>query len=179
MLKRQRAPSPRASASSNVPLVADDSPRQKRRRILPPALDGNVRGRIWEDSGEDDGEEDYESADEEGQDQGEGRGSLEYKFANSMLYELHALNRHRQAFTASSHQHWPYGLPSTHPGKGGSMAPAPRVHHNEAKTFPQESSGAGNLSADELQKVTQRYEETNKRLGVLFLSRRKELEDKE
>ncbi|KAK0208525.1 hypothetical protein DFS33DRAFT_452884 [Desarmillaria ectypa] len=177
MLKRQRAPSPRASASGDVPLVADDSPRQKRRRILPPALDGNLRGRIW-DNGEDDGEEDYESTDADGEGKDRGEGSLEYKAENSMLYELHALNRHRQAFATASHQHWPYGLPDTPPKKGGSIAPTPHLHHNEAKTYAQESSGSGNLSADELQKVTQRYEETNKRLGILFLSRRKELEDK-
>ncbi|KAK0198624.1 hypothetical protein F5146DRAFT_1020437 [Armillaria mellea] len=175
MLKRQRAASPRVSAMSNVHLVADDSPRQKRRRILPPALDGHLRGRIWEND-EDDGEEDYESTDEEGQDRGEG--SLEYKAANSMLYELHALNRHRQIFATTSNQHWPYGFPGTPPEKGSSIASTPHLHHNEAKSGAQQSSGSGNLSVDELQKVTQRYEETNKRLGVLFLSRRKELEDK-
>ncbi|KAK0233403.1 hypothetical protein IW262DRAFT_78138 [Armillaria fumosa] len=175
MLKRQRATSPRVSAISNVPLVADDSPRQKRRRILPPALDGHLRGRIWEND-EDDGEEDFEDTDEEGQDRGEG--SLEYKAANSMLYELHALNRHRQIFATTSNQHWPYGFPGTLPEKGDSISSTPHLHHNEAKTGTQESSGSGNLSVDELQKVTQRYEETNKRLGVLFLSRRKEIEDK-
>ncbi|KAG7450289.1 uncharacterized protein BT62DRAFT_1001133 [Guyanagaster necrorhizus] len=157
MLKRQRAASPRASALSDVPLLFDDSSRPKRRRILPPALDGNLRGRIWE-NGKDDGEEEYESVDEEGQDRGEG--SSEYKAANSMLHELHALNRHRQASaTTVCHQHWPYRLPDTPPGKGGSLI---HLHHNEEKMYAQECSGSGNLSADELQKVTERYEETNK-----------------
>jgi hypothetical protein len=120
MLKRQRQVSPTPTFSS-VPLViadpyADFMGRDtKRRRTLPPVLDGACRG--WAhaplsiNNEEDDGEEDYISDDEiknivpncsincslTQQQPGDKAG---YTSTNSFLRELHTLQQHRLLFSS-------------------------------------------------------------------------------
>jgi hypothetical protein len=115
MLKRQRQVSPPPTFSS-VPLViadpyADFAGRDtKRRRTLPPVLDGSCRGwahaPLFINNEEDDGEEDYISDDENEnivpncsinvsltqQQPGDKAG---YTSTNSFLRELHTLQQHR------------------------------------------------------------------------------------
>ena len=119
MLKRQRPVSPTPMFSS-VPLVIADPSADfverdtKRRRTLPPVLDGACRG--WAqaplsiDNEEDDGEEDYVSDDEiknivpncsidcslTQQQPGDKAG---YTSTNSFLRELHTLQQHRLLFS--------------------------------------------------------------------------------
>ena len=116
MLKRQRPVSP-TPTSSSVPLVIADSFLErdtKRRRTLPPVLDGACRG--WAQAPpsinkeEDDGEEDYISDDENKhitpncsinssltqQQPGDNAG---YTSTNSFLRELHTLQQHRLFFS--------------------------------------------------------------------------------
>ncbi|KAF8807193.1 hypothetical protein BYT27DRAFT_7232754 [Phlegmacium glaucopus] len=121
MLKRQRPVSP-PPASSSVPLVVADPPADlavrdtKRRRTLPPVLDGAYRG--WAQtpplsiSNAEDDEEDYISDDEieniapnfsttysltQQQQPGD---KAEYSSANSFLRELHTLQQHRLLFSS-------------------------------------------------------------------------------
>ena len=116
MLKRQRPVSPIPTFSS-VPLVIADpfvERDMKRRRTLPPVLDGACRG--WAqaplsiNNEEDDGEEDYISDDENKnivpncsincslpqQQPGDKAG---YTSTNSFLRELHTLQQHRLLFS--------------------------------------------------------------------------------
>ncbi|KAH7880462.1 uncharacterized protein C8R40DRAFT_255328 [Lentinula edodes] len=111
MLKRQRAPSPPPSSSSNVPLIFDSTPVEnarstKRRRTQPPVLDGQMRG--WgtpqdvlyetSDREEDDGEENLVDDDQlySAPDiSGGANPNSPYKSANGFLHELHTLQRHR------------------------------------------------------------------------------------
>ena len=114
MLKRQRPVSPTPTFSS-VPLVIADPSADfvvrdtKRRRTLPPVLDGACRG--WAqaplsiDNEEDDGEEDYISDDEikniapnsliNCQQQQQPGDKAGYTSTNSFLRELHTLQQHR------------------------------------------------------------------------------------
>ena len=121
MLKRQRQVSPTPTFSS-VPLVIADpyadfmGRNTKRRRTLPPVLDGTCRG--WAvaplpiNNEEDDGEEDYISDDEiknivpscsidcsltQQQQPGDKAG---YTSTNSFLRELHTLQQHRLLFSS-------------------------------------------------------------------------------
>ena len=117
MLKRQRPISPTPTFSS-VPLVIADpfvERDTKRRRTLPPVLDGACRG--WAqaplsiNNEEDDGEEDYISDDEKNvlpncsnncsltQQQHPGD-KTEYTSTNSFLRELHTLQQHRLLFSS-------------------------------------------------------------------------------
>lgn len=119
MLKRQRPVSPPPTFSS-VPLFIADLPADlvgrdtKRRRRLPPVLDGTYRG--WAQapplSNVEDDEEDYVSDDEvekiapnfsincsltQQQQPGE---KAEYTSTNSFLRELHTLQQHRLLFSS-------------------------------------------------------------------------------
>ena len=116
MLKRQRPVSPIPTFSS-VPLVIADpfvERDTKRRRTLPPVLDGACRG--WAqaplsiNNEEDDGEEDYISDDEiktvpncsincslTQQQPGD---KAAYTSTNSFLRELHTLQQHRHLFSS-------------------------------------------------------------------------------
>jgi hypothetical protein len=120
MLKRQRPVSPTPTFSS-VPLVIADPYADfvgrdtKRRRTLPPVLDGACRGwahaPLFINNEEDDGEEDYISDDEieniapncsinvslTQQQPGDKAG---YTSTNSFLRELHTLQQHRLLFSS-------------------------------------------------------------------------------
>lgn len=122
MLKRQRPVSPPPSFSS-VPLITADSPTDlverdtKRRRTLPPVLDGASRG--WAQAppfinNVEDDEEDYISDDEieniapnfsincslTQQQQQQPGDKAEYASTNSFLRELHTLQQHRLLFSS-------------------------------------------------------------------------------
>ncbi|GLB36379.1 hypothetical protein LshimejAT787_0306670 [Lyophyllum shimeji] len=195
MLKRQRPPSPPPSTPT-IPLVVDppfhtDPARDfKRRRVLPPSLDGRSRG--WgapdAEAGGDEDEEYVSSDDEAAEGSGDNAAlavhTSEYQKANSVLHELHALHQHRLLFSSNSHPS-PAQLPpvSAFPG-------AHHQHQHSKMTVTQpplmqskdpafDASGleysGSHSSKDELNRVTERYEDTNRLLGSLFLSRRRQL----
>lgn len=143
----------------------------KRRRIAPPVLDGEVRGWGMRRGVESDSEEDYE--DDEPVSQGstswqDSSTTGEYKDANSFLHDLHALHQHR--FLFASHPSNQYSCPPTTYPTGKPIMPQvsqrpPNRHKNDVSTIPEM----------EVERVKERYEDTNKLLGSLFLSRRREL----
>ncbi|KIM48430.1 hypothetical protein M413DRAFT_440160 [Hebeloma cylindrosporum] len=192
MLKRQRAPSPPLTSSS-VPLVNDTSGdlierKVKRRRTQPPVLDGASRGwaRPLEDPSED--EEDFCSDDEvenlasshpSQQDQSQS----EYKSTNTMLRELHTLQQHRICFSSPSPApqttSLSSGLPhltisSRSPDKG-LLLQQERLRPAFPSALMEKGYKGDGIASDEVNRVTERYEGTNKFIGSLFLSRRREL----
>ncbi|KAF9036453.1 hypothetical protein BDZ89DRAFT_1061757 [Hymenopellis radicata] len=188
MLKRQRQPSP--PPSSSVPFISDDIPSSKRPRILPPVLDGQARGRVWDDA-DDDGEEDVHDLSGENQwpEVPQTSFSSEYKSANSVLHDLHALNRHRMIFSNPNfNANDPYGCSSTYtaPQSKAVMSPillphyqAPALDQKSSQTYldypsPNDASSSATIHNEE-QKVKERYEDSNKLLRSVFLSRRREL----
>lgn len=189
MLKRQRPSSPPPSIS-DIPLVDDSSHDFKRRRILPPILDGPSRG--WGTSQEEDiYEEDADISDEEREHTSSSSSSnpdvVEYRSANTVLRELHTLNQHRltQAFAspprnaARSSTHFIDPYPYSHPiclSKSHLPLISDRLRAQaETKiSLPYEPLPS---NSDESRIVMQRYEDTNRLLGSLFLSRRRQLDD--
>jgi hypothetical protein len=173
MLKRQRAPSPPLSFSS-VPFISDTpgdliERKVKRRRTQPPVLDGTSRGwaRPPETASED--EEDLISDDEAellvpshpSQQQSE------YKSTNTMLRELHTLQQHRIYFSSSSttqNTSLSTSLPhltisSCHPDKG--ILPPQQERLRAAMPIEKGYQDDG-ITTDEVNRVTERYEERNK-----------------
>jgi len=177
MLKRQRAPSPPLSLSS-VPFISDApgdlfERRAKRRRTQPPVLDGASRGwaRPQETPSED--EEDLISDDEAellvpshpSQEQ-----ESEYKSANTMLRKLHTLQQDRTCFSSSSTAQNTFlstSLPhltisNCHPDKG--LLPPQQERLRAAfPSVPMEKGYSDDgVATDEVNRVTERYEGTNK-----------------
>ncbi|KAJ7225746.1 hypothetical protein GGX14DRAFT_422139 [Mycena pura] len=185
MLKRLRPASP--PPALDIPFIPDvipDSHRRKRPRILPPSLNGEER-HAMHDTNEDDGEEDDDEAEIIVNHNAPGVGpsgstapSTEYQSANTFLHDLHALHRHRLIFSP----------PSLSPALQPGHSPAPRYPEKSClPTTPDyphladKKDGTGlqdfrcELPPEEVQRVKERYEETNKLLGYLFLTRRKQL----
>ena len=118
MLKRQRQTSPPPPSSSSVPLISNDPVADmiererdsKRRRTLPPSLDGAARG--WAkpeitEGYDDDQEEQYSDEEDAVYDYRPTRNqvtlaSAEYKSTNTMLRDLHTLHQHRLLFSSPS-----------------------------------------------------------------------------
>ncbi|KAF8446269.1 hypothetical protein L210DRAFT_976180 [Boletus edulis BED1] len=188
------------------PLHARDpsEPRSKRRRTQPPPLDGALRGWLesepagshWESDGEEDWIEDPHT--DLGSPLHPSTTASPYKDANTLLHELHLLNQHRMLFTRP---------PRDQPLNPSPRAPLPAAHTHMQNapvgygptawtngspyhpTLPQfASDGVAGRSCclepvedkglvEEVQCVRQRYEGTNKLLGSLFLSRRREVEE--
>ncbi|KIK02297.1 hypothetical protein K443DRAFT_677692 [Laccaria amethystina LaAM-08-1] len=188
MLKRQRPSSPPPSIS-NIPLVDDSSHNFKRRRILPPILDGPSRG--WGTSQEEDiYEEDASTSDEEGENttaSSSNRDVVEYSSANTVLRELHTLNQHRltRAFASpsgnaahsSAHFIDPCSYSHSICLSKSHLPPISdrlRVQAETKISLPHEPLSS---NSDESRIVMQRYEDTNRLLGSLFLSRRRQLND--
>ncbi|KAF9535569.1 hypothetical protein CPB83DRAFT_878718 [Crepidotus variabilis] len=199
MLKRQRQATPPPTFSSS-PLIPDmvmdfsEERNSKRRRTLPPVLDGTQRG--WAKnvySEEEDDEEYYDGDDDEDVHQhnaltrntAEGVNSLatssEYQSTNSMLRELHTLQQHRllvaspspsyhAQFSLSNH---PSVLPNLAISKNRPLAQLPGpmqpVHVSQHKTEEIHFHGEANF-------VAERYESVNRVLGELFLNRRRTLD---
>ncbi|KAF8832560.1 hypothetical protein HHX47_DHR1001335 [Lentinula edodes] len=213
MLKRQRAPSPPPSSSSNVPLIFDSTPVEnarstKRRRTQPPVLDGQMRG--WgtpqdvlyetSDREEDDGEEDLVDDDQlySAPDiSGGANPNSPYKSANGFLHELHTLQRHRllyssnispqspssnnlvsHSFPQQVHAYNPHLYP---PGKGLShpISPPTSGHAQSQQGMHALLPYATDSGKQhELTSVKGHYEEKNRLLGSVVLSRRRELEQR-
>ena len=164
--------------------------QSKRRRVLPPVLDGQARG--WGKT--DDEDEDEEECEEE--DQGNAKSidggfadTTRYKSANGVLYELHELHRRRYLSSSSG------------PSRPPTICSSPQIHDKNGILAGQSWPSGLNLELEvpenvtpinELERVTERYEESNRYdrfvichvvyplttlrlLGSLFLSRRREL----
>ncbi|PPR01184.1 hypothetical protein CVT24_006060 [Panaeolus cyanescens] len=238
MLKRQRPASPPPVPTfSETPFITDPvdlsliERHHKKRRVLPPSLDGTSRG--WAKPHEhhiprfdDDDEEYYESDDEHEEAPGSSRGNNNngsnfsssqqqahyaspYKSTNQLLRELHTVNQHRLLFSSPAHN---LSLASQQASGSGSQqqqfglyhsssllsdnASEPMSHHpsNSLSGFGHNSEGITSprrqewhrsfsgvdkedaVMSNEVSRVTERYESTNRLLGSLFLSRRRQLE---
>ncbi|KAJ7275271.1 hypothetical protein B0H12DRAFT_1086527 [Mycena haematopus] len=185
MLKRQRAISPPPSNPA-IPLVSDptESHRResKRRRVLPPSLDGQYRHAAFRGT-EDDGEEDDEEVDFSGRqnppDAAPSRSAAyntEYQSANTFLHDLHALHRHRLIFSSPPS---PLLQPGLLPFRDDEKSYLPPIA-NYSRTLDKQDLSGGmqgfELPVEEVQSVKERYEDTNRLLGSLFLTRRKQLD---
>ncbi|KAL4069377.1 hypothetical protein J3A83DRAFT_4537689 [Scleroderma citrinum] len=124
------------------------------------------------------------------------RADMDYKRSNCLLHELHVLHQHRLMFSPSDHPSSTYGPPSpsicTHFCFQGNADATniPSRSSFDKLPIPQPSSPAhsaphartGQPYSDqavlhEAQSVWERYEGTNRLLGSLFLSRRRELQE--
>lgn len=192
MLKRQRQASPPPSTS--IPFVADckddllSMPQSsKRRRMAPPVLDGASRG--WNALCPGDEEETYFSEDDEEDDEAttasQSGPSREYSATNNLLRELHTLNQHRLLFS-------PAKTPLKQSPTPHTVSYSPRQYdaHRHRKSELESSHIKDPLhsqqhlkkhdvlpNGDEQTHVLKRYEDTNRLLGELFLSRRRKLDD--
>ncbi|KAF5337239.1 hypothetical protein D9611_003245 [Ephemerocybe angulata] len=150
--------------------------------MAPPVLDGASRG--WNNMLDDDDEDDCELSGDEGDSAApppQQDGSGEYSATNNLLRELHTLNQHRLLFSP--------------PPSKAFHQPMPMPYHTSQEFYPTQSNlhqpprslgkfpdrlesplekpaGAG----DEMAHVLKRYEETNRLLGEVFLSRRRGLD---
>ncbi|KAF9480450.1 hypothetical protein BDN70DRAFT_877590 [Pholiota conissans] len=197
MLKRQRQPSPLPSSPS-IPFVADapsdmierDS---KRRRTVPPVLEGAARGWAAGQSVPNDDDE-YTYSDDEVQpdipNPNQCQSTSEYKSTNTMLRELHTMHQHRLLFaspsdgqnsnilhtpnpmyTMSINSYQPSMSDKTHlPLPNECMRP---VHTSQLVGKIVQSDG---MLTEEAARVAELYEGPNKYLGSLFLSRRHTLD---
>jgi hypothetical protein len=168
MLKRQRPASPPPSMPA-IPF-ADDPPfevarhQSKRRRVLPPVLDGQARG--WGELGHEDwdGEDDeeYEHHIMYSTDQaGALADSSRYKSANGVLHDLHTLHRRRLLSSSS---------PNPQLSRSSPASPSFQAHDKTATLAllrpsglsPELDSPADATPADESLRVSERYEDTNR-----------------
>ncbi|KAJ7357132.1 hypothetical protein DFH08DRAFT_475047 [Mycena albidolilacea] len=186
MLKRQRPISP--PPSSAIPIVSDppESHRReiKRRRVLPPSLDGQSRRPTFhtEDDGEEDDDDD-DDVDMSGQYNQPDSTTVtsavhntQYESANTFLHDLHALHRHRLIFSSPSSTLLQPGLS---PPRTQDKSHPPPIADYPRIPDKQDSSGMhdfGRGFVEEVESVKERYEDTNRRLGSLFLTRRKQLD---
>jgi hypothetical protein len=150
----------------------------KRRRTSAPLLDGPSRG--WEyrssDEGvisddeewtcEDGGAVDQDDATEDAHASPEtvpsASAGTEYKRANSLLHEVHALHQHRMTFTTSE-------LSLHHPEPPSSkyaLSERLRMPHHDTPLHNSSASDMGaretSISMDEVRCVKERYEDSNK-----------------
>ncbi|KAE9410827.1 hypothetical protein BT96DRAFT_239680 [Gymnopus androsaceus JB14] len=174
MLKR-RASSPPPSSSSSVPIISDSTSLEnirdsKRRRVLPPVLDGQMRG--WGTAQdnlyqafdeEDDGEEDIIDGDDN-PDASSHNKNLDspYKSANGFLHELHTLQRHRILFSNPHPTQFPYDSSSNqHHPSGKGPAPSPTlVPLSQREALSPLASNT--QKQQELNSVKGHYEEMNR-----------------
>lgn len=174
MLKRQR-PSTPPSFVPSTPFVDEslDATRDvKRRRILPPSVDGKSRGWAIMDSPDDNDDEGYIPYHENPVQLHAGLtgtfGSADYKQTNTVLQELHTLHQHRLLFAsnasssqASSHSHCLTQYAQSNyddvPTKAVTTS-QPEVSGCDHSTSTHPNS---HLST-ELQRVTQRYGDMNR-----------------
>lgn len=188
MLKRQRQVSPPPSIPS-IPLIRDPPTvwqhDLKRRRLLPPVLDGQARG--WgkpDDTCDEDDEEDaYFSEDDVGETPPYDCG--QYKSANSVLYELHALHQHRLLFSppapsqlriATSHRATCTHLSTTafdeHSSIKSNLPPSSERHKHYSGDTDRKASES-TVPSQEVLRVKERYENRNKFRGQILHPRRR------
>ena len=165
MLKRQRPISP---LHSTLDLPDDLSPilPTKRRRTLPPSLDGVARGWGSADMEDEDDDEELEAASNAtpGDDRSLSNAVTDaYKSANNFLHDLHASHHHRFAYTALS------------PHSNGSYRPHASFDHVHSLS-PRKPGFRNYLFRDEatcsvpspenilyeVDRVRERYEDTNR-----------------
>lgn len=172
MLKRQRPSSPPPSIS-DIPLVDDSSHDFKRRRILPPILDGPSRG--WGTSQEEEiYGEDASTSDEELENATASSFNpdvVEYSSANTVLRELHTLNQHRltqapSRNAARSSTHFIDPCSYSHPiclSKSHLPPISDRLRAQAETKIPlSQSHEPLSSNSDESRIVMQRYEDTNR-----------------
>ncbi|KAI0336033.1 hypothetical protein GY45DRAFT_1430212 [Cubamyces sp. BRFM 1775] len=203
MLKRQRS-SP--SFVPESPYAATPEPAidvfervAKRRRQFAPPLDRTSHNSWAMD--DTDGEEDVE-----GEESSAGRQATsdpergqrmnqagEYRNVNSLLHDLHAEQRHRMLFSSSlsqshlsmlHHTEPPYVAASadkTLPALSSNNLPTAPPPHEIRKapssfTISIPSKDAAMVDHVEVQRVIERYEDTNRYLGSVFLNRRRQFD---
>jgi len=199
MLKRQRASSPSPltqTPETELPLIpsvpTSSEHGVKRRRIHSPPLDGQSRGwGIPPEPSEDEIDED----DVMGDDSPDAwatpslDGTGEYKAANSLLHDLHAEQQHRRLMSPSLHS-------ASSPGPSSSLdwSSTPKELPDRKLNFiPNSNSIQDALLAEKYRQglhasetknrvdcdddvnVYDRYGETNRLLGLVFLERRRGL----
>ncbi|KAF4572698.1 hypothetical protein EYR40_004223 [Pleurotus pulmonarius] len=188
MLKRQRPSSPFPS-SSDAPIACDPyndlhlPPATKRQRTAPPSLDGPSRG--WgishtaetspnADDGEDDSECDEEDDEINCASNTEARLIREkYKSTNTMLSQLHSFHQER-ILTPSAPQLRSTPLAPTSEAKWTNPPIVGGVNRADAR---RSSKNEGNVAPlTESQDPTEKYKQTNKLLGDLVLSRRRQID---
>ncbi|KAI1797683.1 hypothetical protein LXA43DRAFT_1176993 [Ganoderma leucocontextum] len=200
MLKRQRStPSfvPDAYPPQEPSIDMSERVVKRRRHFPPPQSQSRApdKGKAPWRGGESDGEEDVD-VDE----QAAGRSAPseytqrlqhagEYKHVNSLLHDLHAEQRHRMLFSTTSppaqlpltshgrpHVDFHHPFPSA-PNQLAPIAPlAPHESHRTSTSFMISipSKDASIVDHNEVKRVTQQYEDTNRFLGALFLTRRRQ-----
>ncbi|KAH9949023.1 hypothetical protein B0H21DRAFT_538675 [Amylocystis lapponica] len=197
MLKRQRPSSPLPSA--DIPLVPIEPSLDvyervvKRRRQFAPPRGSRHGGGVGGTS--DDDEEDVPGSPEGRSEYTRGTTRWQeeaglYKTANTLLHDLHAEQRHRAIF--SSHSSYGVARHSHTPLDTCSQTVASYETRLSAHSFDRTASTSlhvqdidrttslwnGRLVPEdvEVQNVTQRYEDTNRLLGSLFLTRKRQLD---
>ncbi|KAI0670110.1 hypothetical protein C8Q78DRAFT_1080007 [Trametes maxima] len=171
----------------------------KRRRHITPHDHSVVYGHEVRHGDDTDGEEDVEGDKHDGGQSHYPSGSHrleqagEYRSANTLLHDLHAEHRHRMLFSSphpfsemptlhhrlhNEHHHHIVDVPSTDktlPNLTNVESPSLEYQkHTPSFTVSIPSKNANVVDHVEVQRVTQRYEDTNRYLGSLFLSRRKQ-----
>ncbi|KAI0361850.1 hypothetical protein OH77DRAFT_1516760 [Trametes cingulata] len=121
----------------------------------------------------------------------------EYRHVNSLLHDLHAEQRHRVLFSSPfppSHLPVLHNRPQSqdplpNPSSSDKTVPAlsadgaqASAHHDDRRCGPSFTisipiKDASVVDHVEVQRVKQRYEDTNRYLGSLFLSRRRQPDD--
>lgn len=172
--------------------------------MQPPVLDGQLRtgsvafashNGIDNVPTDDMGEEPWDEDDVEDNRDGQAFvDSAEYKSANGVLYELHALQRHRLLFAPPSALLQAERIPASYqqaPSKGHPYLQDPPLRtekvlgrisqdshlrpvegHHDRRHDNKCGTVIAELTAEE-QLVKERYEDANRALGALFLSRRR------
>ncbi|KAI9454846.1 hypothetical protein BJY52DRAFT_696303 [Lactarius psammicola] len=188
MLKRQRASSPsplaQATAPESLPISSDPASSKqgvKRRRIFAPSLDGPSRG--WGGSSVAFGDEEDEDdiiMDGHTLSPNLRESSLEsagaYKLVNSLLHDLHAEQQHRRLMSPAANPDLQSASFSSH----GWSSPVQLVRKPSfvMHPLPQDvlTTGVKNRPrCEDDVSVYERYEETNRYLGSVFLGRRRDL----
>ncbi|KAI0252594.1 hypothetical protein BJV78DRAFT_323354 [Lactifluus subvellereus] len=201
MLKRQRASSPSPliqPTATELPLPSADSTSEhgaKRRRISGPPLEGPSRG--WgpvcapsEDEDEDDIMNGCTPNPWANRREPSPESAGEYKTANSLLHDLHAEQQHRRLMSPSPHltpPPTPFSYPDWSPPAlqqpVGKHAFVIHPHPNLIQDTPlyekyhqgvHTNKTRDGLLCDDVS-VYERYEETNRFLGSVFLERRRDL----
>ena len=201
MLKRQRS-SPSfvqdICASPDPPIDVSERMAKRRRHVAPPHIPALDKGKAPWIGGESDGEEDIEGGEQYAGGQGSEQAQRleqagEYRHVNSLLHDLHAEQRHRTLFSTSlppsnvpEYHHAPpypapiysYSAPPTTPGLifGGPVPqaePSREAHrHMPSFTISLSSKDSAVVDYAEVQRVTERYEDTNRcvRNLIVYLS---------
>ncbi|KZT36615.1 hypothetical protein SISSUDRAFT_1063542 [Sistotremastrum suecicum HHB10207 ss-3] len=179
--KRKRAASP---IPSNQPyFVPDESESErntKKRRTTPPPLDGRLRG-MWRrteaQTNHDDDESDWsQDADEQGVDERDGDLAAptlqEYQSVNSLLRDLHNQSHQRARTNDTMSKLAPQNtLPTTPSPSSSKLAGLARVAGGRTPPLKHVVEDVEGV------RVKEWYEDTNRLLGDLFLTRRRVITD--